>query len=166
MNARAVLAAVLLLTTAIIMAAILLDLFSTGFRLGPFRFSHWTAWIGTIFIAVYAPLYHLLKRRYPQKLDLLMDIHTFGFLAAFLLISIHFASQMGRPAQAFPDLGEGIALYVTMLLLVATGVVQRFWRPEKRSHRRYTPRINRSFHISLITTFYIVIAVHAAVNVS
>jgi hypothetical protein len=166
MNARAVLVVVLLLVTVVIMAAILLDLVSVGFLIGPFRFSHWMTWVGTLFVAVYAPLYHFFKRRYTQRFNLLMDIHSFGFLIAFLLISIHFAGQMSRPSQAFPDLGEGIALYVTMLLLVSTGLVQRFWRPEKMPYRRYTPRSNRFLHTSLITTFYIIIVVHATINLS
>jgi hypothetical protein len=164
MNVRAALAAVFLVSTFFIIAAIMLDLVNTGFFVGPYRFSHWMTWIGTIFIAIYAPLYHFLKRRYPQRVTLLMDVHTFGFLTAFLLISIHFASQMSRPPQAFPELGEGIALYVTMLLLVTTGMIQRFWRPEKKPYRRYTPRSNRFLHISLLSAFYIVIVVHVVTN--
>jgi hypothetical protein len=164
MNARAVLAAALLVVTAAVMAAILLDLVNTSFFVGPFRFSHWMTWAGTLFVAIYAPLYHVLKRHYPQRFSLLMDIHSFGFLIAFLLISVHFAGQMGRPSQSFPELGEGISLYITMVLLVSTGLVQRFWRPEKRPYRRYTPRTNRLVHASLISAFYIVIIVHAATN--
>lgn len=164
MNARAVLAAILLVTTFVIMVAILLDLVNTGFFIGPYRFSHWMTWAGTLFIAIYAPLYHYLKGRYPQRFNILIDIHSFGFLIAFLLISIHFASQMGRPPQSLPELGEGIALYITMLLLVFTGLVQRFWKPEKRPYRRYTLRSNRFFHTGLITAFYVVIVVHALTN--
>jgi hypothetical protein len=161
-NARAVLAAVILVITGAIVALILLDVLYVGFFLGPFRFSHWMTWIGSIFVGVYAPLYHILKRRYPQRFNLLIDIHSFGFLIAFMLISIHFAGQLGR--SPLPELSEGIALFVTMLLLVSTGVIQRFWRPQRKPYVRYTPRSNLWLHTSLITTFYIIVVVHATMN--
>jgi hypothetical protein len=66
---------------------------------------------------------------------MLLDMHNFGLLIAFLLISIHFSGQMSRPAQSFPDLGEGIALFTTMVLLVATGMYQRFG-PRPSGQRR------------------------------
>jgi hypothetical protein len=40
-----------------------------------------------------------------------------------LLVSIHFAHQVTRPASNYPDLGTGIVLYATMILLVTTGMV-------------------------------------------
>jgi len=162
MNPRLALVAIFLAATAAAMAAVLLDFVNTGFFVGPYRFSHWLTWIGTLFVAVYAPLYHLLKRRYPRRYTLLLDIHSFGFLAAFFLISVHFAAQLGRVMP--PELGEGIALYTVMVLLVSTGIVQRFWSPERRPVRRYTPRTNRFLHTGLITAFYVVIAVHALIN--
>jgi hypothetical protein len=159
---RAVVVVAILALTVMIVAAILLDVVKTGFLIGPFRFSHWMTWIGSLFVAIYAPLYHYLKRRYPQRFDLLMDIHSFGFLTAFLLISIHFAGQVGR--SPLPQLGEGIALFTTMLLLVSTGIIQRFWRPEKKPYILYTPRSNRFLHTGLITAFYVIVGVHAAIN--
>ena len=162
-NIRFLLAICLLLTTAILMAAILVDIISVGFLIGPFRFSHWMTWIGSTFVAFYAPAYHVLKRRYPKKMRGLLDVHNFGFLGAFLLISIHFAGQMSRPAQAFPELGEGIALYMTMVLLVSTGMIQRFGSQGGKG-RFYNLRTNRAVHISLLSAFYIIIVVHALGN--
>ena len=159
MNPRLVIAVAILAFTAALMAAILLDLVNVGFFLGPYRFSHWMGWAGAIWVAVYAPMYHLLRPRL-SRIKVLLDIHCFGFLIAFLLISIHFAGQMSRPA--LPDLGEGIALYIVMLGLVATGLVQRFGTTPLVKRKHYTPRFNRALHISLITAFYIVIVVHAA----
>lgn len=159
MNARLAAVAVILVATAVAMAAVLLDLVNTGFFVGPFRFSHWLTWIGTLFVAVYAPLFHLLKLRYPRQYPLLIDLHSFGFLTAFLLVSVHFAAQLGRPT--LPELGEGAALYAVMLLFVATGIVQRFWSPRRGTVRRYTLRNNRFLHVSLITAFYVTITVHA-----
>lgn len=163
MNVRLLLAICLLIITVIAMAAIMLDVISVGFLVGPFRFSHWTTWIGSIFVAIYAPAYHVLKRRYPQRTKALLDVHNFGFLMAFLLISIHFAGQMSRPPQAFPDLGEGIALYVTMVLLVSTGMLQRFGAQGLKG-RIYNIRTNRAVHASLLSAFYIIIIVHALGN--
>jgi uncharacterized membrane protein YidH (DUF202 family) len=163
MNPRIVLAAIILLITGAVMAAILLDWVSTSNLIGPFRFSHWMAWIGVLFIAVYAPMYHILKRR-SKHAKALLDIHSFGFLIAFLLISIHFAGQMSRPPQSFPELGEGIALYMVILLLVLTGIIQRFGTASIARRKHYTPRFNRLVHISLISAFYIVIVVHAVTN--
>jgi hypothetical protein len=162
-NVRLLLAACLLAITAIVMAAIMLDLISVGLIVGPYRFSHWMTWIGSTFVAIYAPAYHVLKRRYPKQMRVLLDVHNFGFLMAFLLISIHFAGQMSRPAQAFPDLGEGIALYVTMILLVSTGLVQRFG-PQGGKGRFYSLRTNRAVHVSLLSAFYIIIVIHALGN--
>ncbi len=160
---RLLLTICLLVITAIVMAAIMLDLISVGFLIGPYRFSHWMTWIGSTFVAIYAPAYHVLKRRYPKRTKMLLDVHNFGFLMAFLLISIHFAGQMSRPAQAFPDLGEGIALYVTMVLLVSTGMVQRYGTQGGKG-RFYNLRTNRAVHVSLLSAFYIIIVVHALGN--
>jgi hypothetical protein len=85
----------------------------------------------------------------------LLRIHVYGNLLAFLLISIHFASQIARPAEFFPDLGTGLALYVVMLLLTTTGFLQRF---------RIMPGLklqsNRFFHVSVAVSFYILIGIH------
>jgi hypothetical protein len=106
----------------------------------------------------------VIKLQDPKHIKVLLDIHNFGFLVAFLLISVHFAGQMSRPPQAFPDLGEGIALYVTMVLLVATGMWQRFGPRTGGAKRRYNLKVNRLVHTSLISAFYIIVIVHAAVN--
>jgi hypothetical protein len=160
MNPRLALAALILVLTLAIMVAILLDMVNVGFFVGPYRFSHWMSWAGALWVALYVPAYHLLKTRL-SRIKLLIDIHCFGFLIAFLLISIHFAGQMGR--AALPELGEGIALYAAMVGLVATGMIQRFGTVPI-AKRRYNPRLNRAVHVSLITAFYIVIVVHAATN--
>ncbi len=163
MNVRFLLAMIILALTAAIMAVILVHLVSVSFLVGPFRFSHWMTWAGSTFVAFYAPAYHVLKRRYPRRSKALLDIHNFGFLTAFLLISIHFAGQMSRPAQAFPELGEGLALYVTMVLLVSTGMMLRFGL-QGRGKKPYNLRSNRVVHVSLLSAFYIVIIVHALGN--
>jgi hypothetical protein len=162
MNGRLVLAGSTLVITAVLMAAILLDVVSVSFFLGPFRFSHWMTWVGSMFVAIYVPIYHVFKQKYPGRYKVLLDIHNFGFLLAFMLISVHFAGQMSR--TVLPDLGEGIALYITMVLLVATGILQRFDLRSKDFKRSYNLKLNRAVHVSLISAFYIVITAHAITN--
>ena len=98
-------------------------------------------------------LFSTFKRRAPLKMKALLRIHVYGNLLAFLLISIHFASQISRPT--LPDLGTGLALYIVMLLLTATGFLQRF---------RIVPGLklqsNRFLHVSVAISFYILIGMH------
>jgi DMSO/TMAO reductase YedYZ heme-binding membrane subunit len=75
-------------------------------------------------------------------------------MLSFLLISIHFWGQLGRPAQFYPDLGTGIVLYIVMVLLVWTGFSERF---------QILPKLGRKWkflHINMATAFYLVILVH------
>jgi hypothetical protein len=85
----------------------------------------------------------------------LLRVHVFGNLIAFLLISLHFAGQIGRPTQFYPDLGTELALYNNMIFLIATGLIQKF---------NIVPKIpkktNKSLHTSLLLSFYIIIIVH------
>ena len=126
-----------------------------GFFIGPFRANHWFVWIGTLYIAFTVPIISMLKQRYLSKFLALFRVHVFGNLLAFLLISLHFAGQINRPAEVYPDLGTGLALYIIMLLLVATGFTHRF---------QLIPRIKsqtRKFvHVGLSFSFYIIIGIH------
>jgi hypothetical protein len=128
---------------------------NVGFRIGPYYVTHWLSWIGVIFIMLFSPIYYVLKRHKPQLLPTLILIHTYGNLLSFMLISTHFASQIGRPAAFYPDLGTGIALFVTMLVLVLTGFLHRF-----QILKSLIPHQNRFIHVSVTTAFYLVIIVH------
>ena len=122
--------------------------------MGQFRLSHWLTIIGTSYIAIATPVFVVLKRFYPQRIISLFRFHIFGNLLFFTLISIHFASQMGRPAANFPPLGTGLALYIAMALQIASGFTQRFF-----SSNPYL-KTNRFIHASLIMVFYLVILFH------
>jgi hypothetical protein len=124
-----------------------------SFVLGPFRFSHWPGWIGAGFIAIYTPVYYFWKRRNPNIYKTLSGIHVFGNLVSVGLITVHFAQQISRPEEAFPDLGTGILLYILLFLLLVTGFVQRFHIA--KNTLRY-----RSVHISMMTFFYLTIVIH------
>ena len=110
MRWRPALAIVILLLTAVLAAAVFADAVELGSFAGPYRISHWAAWIGALFVAIYAPAYYFLRRARPKSAKLLLEIHSFGFLLAFLLITAHLAGQLSRPPQAYPELGEGIAI--------------------------------------------------------
>jgi hypothetical protein len=83
-----------------------------------------------------------------------------------MLISIHYAGQIGRPSQFYPEFGEGIALYITMLLLVTTGFIHRFQIIPRKAKKYYPPHFNRYYHISITTAFYIIIIIHVLINIS
>jgi uncharacterized membrane protein YidH (DUF202 family) len=166
MRDKTILAAlIILLATAIVIIGILSDWVDTGFFVGPLRFSHWMALIGFAFVAVYTPMFYFLKRRYPTKIKTLLNIHVFGFLLAFMLVSIHFAGQISRPPQFYPELGEGIALYLAMVVLVVTGFLHRFQIIPKKAREYYSPHFNRFLHVSTITAFYIIIIIHVLINI-
>jgi hypothetical protein len=147
-------AVVILLLTVYLSFGTYIDWFQLGFFVGQFRFNHWLGWLGVVFVAVYTPLYYVLKRRYAKRAKTLLGTHVIGNLVSFMLISVHFASQMGRPAQFFPDLGTGVVLYPVMIILVVTGIFQRF------QIARNLGRKWRFLHTSLATSFYLVIFVH------
>jgi hypothetical protein len=110
--------------------------------------------IGTLYIAFSVPLIARLKRRANNFLAF-FRAHVFGNLLAFLLISLHFVEQISRPAEFYPDLGTGLALYIIIILLVATGFTHRFQLiPQIKSQTR------KFVHIGLSFSFYVVIGIH------
>ena len=156
---------IIIIVTTGLSIATFLRWFDLRFQIGQFYFTHWLSWIGTIFIAIYTPIYFVLKRRKPKQVKTLIKVHVFGNLIAVLLISIHYAQQMGRPAQFYPELGTGLTLYIVMFILTATGFLHRFRISDKLGrYRILLPHQNRFIHIAITLTFYIVIIVHALRN--
>jgi hypothetical protein len=148
------LAIFILLLTDIFFFGTFLDWFDFGFVLGPYRFNHWLGWIGFVFILIHVPLFITLKRRYVARIKLFLGIHVVGNLLAYLLITVHFASQLSRPAQFYPDLGTGLALYFFMAILVATGFLQRFGLlNEMRKTWRF-------LHTSSVVSLFVIIVIH------
>lgn len=154
---------VYLIIILIITILIFFDFIDIGFFIGTLRFSHWMGIIGAVFIVLYAPVFYYLKRRYPKRYKILMNIHIFGFTTSFLLVSIHFAGQLSRPLQFYPDLGAGLALYIIVAILVVTGYLFRY-HPFKSKSGIITPHFNRILHVSLISGLYIVMFVHVLLN--
>lgn len=125
------------------------------FRIGPYFFTHWLSWFGSLFIAFFSLIYYVLKRRIPKLLPKLIKIHMFGNLLSSMFISMHFFQQISRPPQFFPDLGTGVALFAIIVILVASGFLHRF-----QIVKSVAPHQNRFLHISITTAFYIVVVIH------
>jgi hypothetical protein len=146
---------IILVLTVFLMISYYGRIFSFAARVGPLRIIHYVAFAGTLYIAFGVVLFAYLKRKNPSNYKALVGIHGLGNLVAFLLISIHFAGQVGRPADFYPTFGTGLALYITMITLVSTGMLLRF-----RFAQSFNPATNRFIHSGLAFAFYIVILVH------
>lgn len=72
------------------------------------------------------PVYYVLKRKRLKKIKLLLRVHVFGNLLSFLLISVHFAQNMGRLSGLPSKLGDGLVLFLILSIIVATGMLVRF----------------------------------------
>ena len=145
----------IIVATVVLMVADTLQWVHFGFFVGPFRANHWFVLIGSLYIAFIVPVIAVAKQRFPGRFLSLFRLHVFGNLLAFLLISLHFAGQINRPAAFYPDLGTGLALYIVMILLVATGFTHRFQLlPQIKSQTR------KFVHVGLSFSFYIIIIIH------
>ena len=133
---------------------IYLSWFDFGVIIGQYRLNHWLGWLGFLFILVYIPLFVTLKRKYVDKIRLFLGIHVLGNLLAYVLITIHFTSQISRPAQFYPDLGTGLALYVFMIISITTGFLQRF-NLINRLRRTW-----RFLHKSSVVVLLVIILIH------
>ncbi|MBD3188414.1 hypothetical protein GF325_16400 [Candidatus Bathyarchaeota archaeon] len=155
-----------LIIITIITLLVAFDYIDTGSFLGPLRVSHWFGIIGAAYMVFYTPFFYIFKRKSPNYYKLLMHFHVFGFTTAYLCISIHFAGQIGRPLQFYPDLGGGLALYIITSLLVATGYLHRY-HPIKimKGKGKYVPsHVNRVLHVSLLSGLFIILFIHALIN--
>ena len=144
---------IILLVTVIFSVIAYIEWYSLTFFVGSFLFIHWLGLIATFFVATFIPIYYVLKRKKPKSHRILLKIHIFGNLFAFLLIAIHFAQNVGRLA-ASAKLGEGIALFLVFSIMVATGFLERI-RPSGKGVR-YTKIIHRYVN----TVFYVITLIH------
>jgi hypothetical protein len=127
---------------------------------GPFRFSHWLSIIGTIGIAVATPLFTIFKRSFLPSYTKIIRFHIFGNLIFFSLITFHLAAQVARPASTFPELGTGLAMFISMSLQIILGFTQRFRSQRLLYKKLINPRANRFIHAGLVMVFYTVILFH------
>jgi hypothetical protein len=150
------LALAIILLSILLMVATHLNLLPLNFTLGPYRFTHWLSWIGTLIIAILTPTFYILRRRYPNRNSALTKTHIFSNLLAFSLISIHFAQQISRSIH--PEDRTGLTMYILVSILVASGFIQRYQMTKNEGI--YPPHRNRFLHISITSAFYIVVVIH------
>jgi len=117
---------------------------------GPFTLTHWLGLTGATFIALYTPTYYVVKRRSPRRTRALLNVHVFGNLSSFTLVSVHFAQNTG--AGYGPGLGA--ALYATVMIHVATGFSQRFGLAKGLG------RYRRLAHVASAVAFYLILTAH------
>ncbi len=150
----------IILVTFLLMIGAYFRWLPLNFTLGPFRFTHWLSWIGTAVIAVFTPMFYVLRRRYPKRNLMMTKIHVISNLFSFMFISTHFASQLGRAVH--PEDNTGLTTFIIVSILVASGFLHRFKILEKT--RIYPPHRNRYIHVSLTSAFYIVVIIHILHN--
>jgi hypothetical protein len=109
---------ILLLITIIFSGFAYVFWYELLFFVGPFLLIHWLGLIGSIFVGSFIPIYYVLKRKRLQNRKNLLRIHVFGNLLAFLLISIHFAQNIGRLANFYPKMGDGIVFFLFLSKIV------------------------------------------------
>jgi len=151
-----IITSLLVLVSLILMVVIYFDIVNVGFIVGSYRFHHWSVIIGSFYVALITPFFSVLKRFKPASLRTLFRVHVFGNLLAFLLVSVHFAGQLSRPLEFYPDLGSGVGLYVAMSLLVFSGFFLRYSLMAGGSRR-----FLRLIHVLAVVSFYLVIVLHA-----
>ena len=129
-----------------------LDLMPLGYKLGPYWLNHWLGWLSFGFIIIYVPIFVILKRRNPAIYGKLMKVHEIGFVIAFMLVSLHIGTQIRRVFP--PEIGTGIAAYVSLLALVVTGIMRR----NQILATRATTLV--VIHLSMVIGFFLVIVFH------
>jgi len=129
-----------------------LGLIPLGYKLGPYWLNHWLGWLSMGLIIIYVPIFVILKKRKPKIYPKLMKVHEIGFIVAFMLVSLHIGSQIRRVFP--PEIGTGIAAYVSLLALVVTGIMRK---NQILAIRMATLRL---VHLSMAVSFFLVIVFH------
>jgi len=129
-----------------------LGLIPLGYKLGPYWLNHWIGWFSMGFIIIYVPIFVILKRRNANIYQRLVKVHEIGFMVAFVLVSLHMGTQIRRVFP--PEIGTGIAAYVSLFVLVVTGIM----RKNQILATRGTAL--RSIHLSMVVSFFLVIVLH------
>ena len=129
-----------------------LGLIPLGYKLGPYWLNHWLGWSSMGLIAIYVPIFVILKRRNPKIYGKLIRVHEVGFIIAFMLVSLHIGSQIRRVFP--PEIGTGIAAYVSLFALVVTGIMRK---NQILATRMATLRL---VHLSMAVSFFLVIVFH------
>lgn len=124
------------------------------FVVGPWNAHHWFSVAGASFIALFTPVFYVLKRRNKERYKLLLAIHVFGGLVAVGLVAVHFSQHVISSVGYVPRPGTGVVLFAGVTLSVLTGFLVRF-RPIKAGMREW-----RALHSGAAVSFFLTIGVH------
>jgi len=148
----------LLAITVFVAVGTYLRLWDLHFSVGPFFLHHWLSIIGGTYLLIFVAMFGYMKRYTAVNRGKLLKVHVFGNLLAVALVSVHFAQQMGRPAEFGPDLGTGLAAYLLLMAIVASGFMMRFGLLTQQRESQ------RLVHVGLSLSLFIVVAIHALRN--
>lgn len=135
-----------------------LRLWNLNMKIGPFFVHHWFSLIGGAYLLTFIAIQAYLKRHNAVDRGTLLKVHVFGNLLAVMLVSVHFAIQMSRPAEFAPDLGTGLATYLLFVVIIAAGFMMRFGLAVK--HRESW----RLIHVGLSLSLFIILIIHVLRN--
>ena len=152
--ASIIIVATVIIVTLIFLRAFRLPFVNVNILGATYSLTHWVGWIGALYIAFATPIYPMVKHRFPKHLRRTLYFHIIGNLTGVLLVSVHFAHQVTRSASNYPDIGTGIVLYATMLILASTGFMQY-----SSLAKRFAKQI-KFLHPAFALTFYTVIIMH------
>jgi hypothetical protein len=144
----------ILVVTFFVSLVLYIQWYSLTIFVGPYLISHWLSLTGITIILLVVPIHYVLKRKSPQHCKTLLQIHVFGNLFAFLLISTHFAQNIGRLAAIFPYLDTGVVTFPILCITVATGFFERF-----RTSRKLVSYV-KIIHRYLTVIFFLIILFH------
>lgn len=144
----------LIVVTVGLMIAVGVRAIDLHFFVGPWFLHHWITWAGSFFIAIFTPVFYVLKRQRGRNINPLLLVHVFGGLLSALLISLHFTQHVTRPAEFYPDLGTGVVLYAALVFSAVTGIFMRY-RIASGGMREW-----RLIHVGAAGAFYIAIVMH------
>ena len=152
------LATLFLFTIVLLFIGTYLRLWSLRVELGPFFLDHWFSITGASYILLMTLFFSYAKRRSALHRARLLTLHIFGNLTAATLIVMHFAQQISRPAQFYPDLGTGLVSLLYILLIVPAGYFLRFGVMAKHAGSW------RIVHVGVSIALLILVTIHALVN--
>jgi hypothetical protein len=151
-NFWAVIAIVLAVSVAMVITYF--HIYPTEGLVGPLPFHHWASITGMSIIALFVPIYSILKRRQPKTRRSLYKIHPYINMAAFGLISVHFAHHLIEEINPVIDTGTGFLQYLVLTSLVATGIIRKFQFAPKQT------KMWSFLHVSLTVSLYLIVSMH------
>jgi hypothetical protein len=144
------------LLTVHINTALYLNKFDISFMFISIEFVHLLGIISALFVVIFTPIFYVLKRRNVKLYRTLIKLHMFGNATSLLFASMHVVFRLVRR-----PVGIGFIMLIILMLLVLSGFTFKFnlLKPFGRYVQR-TPHYNRSFHVSLTISFYLVFLIH------